>query len=145
MFALGGLQDLGFAESSDLLLVVSTAGRGLYDLLSGERLARDPDDSYTWFDAYNLRCQGVGLLTERLIRTAGLSGGGLALESAEGWWLETADDQQFLLKPFKRSKPRRRWPLPGGAGEFRAAGFSPTGRSLVCASSADFTVYLRAN
>lgn len=36
----GGLTEVGYAPASDLLLVVSSGGRGLFDGLSGQRLSR---------------------------------------------------------------------------------------------------------
>ena len=44
--AVGGLTDVAFAESSDLLLVISSVGRGLFDCSSGDRVARDPSDDF---------------------------------------------------------------------------------------------------
>jgi len=42
---IGGLTDIGYGEGSDLLLVVSHNGRGVFDCLSGERVARDRVES----------------------------------------------------------------------------------------------------
>ena len=134
---------MGFADDTDLLLVVSSAGRGLFDLISGERVARDPDDTYAWFDAFNLRCRGLGSSSQQWIRTAGLSGGGLAHGTADGWRLEQGNRAVSLLAPFAPGRLRESWQLEEGAGEFRAAGFSPTGRTLIYASSADLAVYRR--
>ena len=47
--SVGGLTEVGFADDSDLLLVVSSTGRSLFDCSTGERLARDrdePDDEW---------------------------------------------------------------------------------------------------
>ena len=41
--AIGGLTDVGESLAGDYLLVVSHQGRGVYDLTSGERIARDRD------------------------------------------------------------------------------------------------------
>src|SRR5579863_298772 len=76
--AVGGLTEVGFADDSDLLLVVSSQGRGVLDCRSGEYVARDrtePNDS--WYDERRLRAFGIGPLEGQLIRLAGLHGGGL--------------------------------------------------------------------
>ena len=39
--AVGGLTDVGFGRRSDLLLVVSSQGRGVFDCVTGQRVARD--------------------------------------------------------------------------------------------------------
>jgi hypothetical protein len=44
--AVGGLFQIGYAEDSDLLLVLSHNGRGIFDCLTGERIARDTKDAF---------------------------------------------------------------------------------------------------
>jgi hypothetical protein len=48
-FAIGGLTDVGFGAHSDLLLVISHQGRGVFDCLSGVRVARNNDEG-DWQD-----------------------------------------------------------------------------------------------
>jgi hypothetical protein len=87
--AVGLLTDVGFARGSDLLLVVSSNGRGVFDCATGERIARDrtvPDaDSADWQDCFELEAQGIGPLKGQIIRTAGLFGGGLPSITRDGW------------------------------------------------------------
>lgn len=40
-FSVGGLIDVGFGTHSDLLMVISGTGRGVFDCLTGEKVARD--------------------------------------------------------------------------------------------------------
>jgi hypothetical protein len=47
--AIGGLTEIGFADDTDLLLVVSHQGRGVLDCHTGQRIARD------WYDERRLR------------------------------------------------------------------------------------------
>ena len=142
---IGGLAEVGFLESSDLLLVISSNGRGLFDCESGERLARDqpPDFEY---DQNNLLARGIGPVEDKWIRTAGLSGGGLAAATADGWRLKSLT----LVWPhdFVFLSPPGHWVLgpafgkPGDVTKFqiqstlRAFGFSPTGKSMIIATRA---------
>jgi hypothetical protein len=148
--AVGGLTEVGFADGSDLLLVVSAQGRGVFDCRSGERVARDctePNDG--WYDERRLLALGIGPLDGQFIRLAGLGGGGLIRLGCDGWWIETITlvwpDVNLLLggpwgwihdgvTPFTKLQTIR---------EFRAFGFSETGQSLVIATSSDLLIYSR--
>jgi hypothetical protein len=84
--AVGRVTEIGFVSQSDLLLVVSSQGRGLFDGRSGERIARDsapPDDG--WYDEVRLTASGIGPVSDQLIRRAGLHGGGLSACTDDGW------------------------------------------------------------
>ncbi|WZO97450.1 hypothetical protein EP7_004484 [Isosphaeraceae bacterium EP7] len=142
--AVGGLTEVGFASRSDLLLVVSSQGRGLFEGRTGERIAHDPtppDDG--WYDEVRLTASGIGPLNDQLIRLAGLHGGGLSGCTDDGWGVtRIAPDwplESIVLDP------------PGSAVMYeghtkgcmriaedlglRAFGFSETGLSLVVATS----------
>jgi hypothetical protein len=85
----GGLTEVGFGDDSDLLLIVSSQGRGVVDCRTGERVARDradPDDS--WYDERRLLAEGIGPLEGKTIRLAGLHGGGLLNCGQQGWSVE---------------------------------------------------------
>lgn len=149
-FAVGGLTDVGFARDTDLLLVVSSAGRGVFDCVNGARVARDDADGQ-WQDTIALEADGIGPLANERVRTAGVYGGGLCKITRDGW---TAEDlvldwpahTLLLVQPGS-------WVLGDGFGkpahctkvavesELRAWGFSPTGRSLVFASSDTLTCW----
>jgi len=92
-YAVGGLTEIGFANQSDLVLVVSSNGRGVFDCTSGERLARDDDTADWWYDPVQLQAAGIGPLDGQFIRLAGLHGGGLPLSTRDGWslWLVAPD------------------------------------------------------
>jgi hypothetical protein len=81
IFAIGGLIQVGFAPQSDYLLVVSHQGRGVFDCVSRQKLARDANDA---FDESELTAEGIGLLAGQKIRTAGLFGGSLPTTTADG-------------------------------------------------------------
>lgn len=72
--AIGGLTEVGFADTSELLLIASHSGRGLLDCSQGILVARDDDNDFQ-FDLGNLLVEGIGPLEGKLIRMAGPSGG----------------------------------------------------------------------
>src|SRR5262245_593216 len=148
--AIGGLTEVGFADDTDLLLVVSSQGRGVIDCRTGQRVARDrsePDDS--WYDERRLRAFGIGPLEGRLIRLAGLHGGALLNGGCDGWWvaaitLEWPDANLLRGGPwgwiFDEETPFVKLAVER---ELRAFGFSDTGDSFIIATSSDVTVFGR--
>lgn len=146
--AVGGLTEVGFADGTDLLLVVSSQGRGIIDCRTGQRLARDrtaPDDG--WYDERRLRAFGIGPLEGQLIRLAGLHGGGLLQGGRAGWWVEGVvldwPNVNILLGGpwgwiYDDATPFVKLAVES---EVRAFGFSDTGESLVIATSSDMTVF----
>jgi hypothetical protein len=146
--AVGGLTEVGFAEDSDCLLIVSSQGRGVIDCRTGERVARDrgePDDS--WYDERRSIAKGIGPLKGKTIRLAGLHGGGLLNSGREGWHVEALaidwpDVSLLLVEPWQSIyTDSARFTKLGVEREVRAFGFSETGSSLVLATSSDVTVY----
>lgn len=91
----GGLLGIGSATDPgtgrDLVMVVSHDGHGLFDAVTGEKIARDrdpaPDDSTPDVVA-DLSRPGPGPLTASRVRIAGLFGGGLHTTTEDGWSLE---------------------------------------------------------
>ena len=80
---------MGFAERSDFLLAVSHDGRGLFDALSGKRLARDDSAlSSAWLKEVPYEATGIGVLGSAVVRLGGVLGGGLARITRDGWHLE---------------------------------------------------------
>jgi hypothetical protein len=151
-YAVGGLTEVGFAEQSDLLLVVSSQGRGLFDCLTGVRIARDPkapDDG--WYDEVRLTASGIGPLGDQLIRLSGLHGGGLSACTDDGWGV-TRIAPDWPLEAIVLDPPGSSVLYEGHAEgcikiaedfEFRAYGFSGTGLSLIVATSDHFELWNR--
>lgn len=151
--AVGGLTDVAFAESSDLLLVISSAGRGLFDCATGERIARDPSEDFE-FDLFNLTAPGIGPTGSHRFRTAGLHGGGLARCTSDGWsadllTLSWPSESLFLTPPghWIYDPAYKKLPLASTKVvteyEIRAFGFSPTGKTLIFATGSDVTIFHR--
>jgi hypothetical protein len=151
--AVGGLTDVAFADSTDLLLVISSAGRGLFNCSSGERVARDPADDFD-YDTSNLLASGIGSLESQRLRTAGLHGGGLAVTTADGWSLDLLTlswpHHSLFITPPGHWLYGPAFSRPGNStkittdSEIRVFGFSPTGRAFIFATSSDLFVFNRS-
>jgi hypothetical protein len=148
------ITEVGYAPDTDFLLAVTSTGRGLFDCISGQQVARDrtsPDEGGSWYDDTGLLALGIGPVEQRFIRIAGLHGGGLPRGARDGWSLElVAPDwplQSLIIQPPGRSVLIERF-ADGCTKieqdyEIRAFGFSDTGRSFVVASSRTLTIYSR--
>lgn len=154
----GGLRGVGFGThpetGADLLMVVSADGFGLIDAATGARIARDrdPDPASADPSGPDLACPGIGVLAGQRVPISGLFGGGLHATTGDGWSVE-------VMAP---EWPSHRVVLSAGGGrydnppgetwwvifndshsELRAAGFSPSGRTLAIATSSDVTLIVR--
>ncbi len=149
--AAGGLTEIGYAPDSDLLLVISSNGRGVYDCRTGERVARDREEIWEDLDETRLVSRGIGPLSDLRIRLAGLHGGGLPTTTEDGWNLDIIaldwpQHSMFLTLPYKslfQDDGHSYKITQDGVAEFRAAGFSETGRSFVFATGSDLEIYAR--
>ncbi|WP_443043766.1 hypothetical protein [Streptomyces sp. GS7] len=161
LIPVGGLLGIGFAvapgSGRELVMVVSTAGHGLFDALTGDKIARDRDpdpETSTPDEAPDLSCPGFGPLAGIRVPIAGLFGGGLHTTTAGGWQLEVVAPEwphdRVLLSsdggmPHNGPHGERWWHVfDANYSELRAAGFSPSGRTLAVATSSDLTLWTRA-
>ena len=87
-FAVGGLTEIGFSKQSEMLLVVSSSGRGVIDCALGKKVARDDEPDGAWYVPRELLCDGIGSIEGEEIQIAGLHGGGLPTINGEGESLE---------------------------------------------------------
>jgi hypothetical protein len=150
-FAVGGLINVGFAENSDILLVISHQGRGIFDCLKGERVARDSADFFDFLDEQSGKAKGFDILDGQTIKTYGLFGGDQLLKNTtDGWKLWQTDEPPFEnLKGMNiiLSSNKNENMIVGNdeVCELRAYGFSPTEKTFILATSCDLTIYRRAN
>lgn len=119
-------------------MVVSHDGHGLFDAVTGEKIARDrdpaPEDS-TPDAVADLSCPGLGPTTGSRVRIAGLFGGGLHTTTEDGWTLEVVTpawpNDRVLLSvdgglPHAGPHGEEWWHIfHSNYSTFRAAGFSP--------------------
>lgn len=148
---IGGLTEVGYADGSDDLLVVSSQGRGIFDCLTGVRLARDSEEMFANPDDSGMTAPGIGQHAATVFRLAGLIGGGLSSGTRDGWGIHVIQLPWPIHVVFLTSNFADITDHTGGVSklcndepcEFRAAGFSPTGRSFVVATSGELRMYAR--
>jgi|688.fasta_scaffold29982_7 hypothetical protein len=147
--SVGGLRQVGFAENSDLLFVISSAGAGIFDCQTGELVYRDREYALTFVEEVWLVAIGVGPLADQLIRVAGLHGGGLRRMTEDRWALDIEAHRWphhdiYLREPgFPGHLGRRVLACDDEPCELRAVGFSETGNSFVVATSCDIRLFAR--
>ena len=151
-YSVGGLIAVGFAPQSDRLLVISWQGRGLFDCISGTRIARDEEPPVpAWFDQIRLLADGIGSLSGQRTRLAGLYGGALPRTTDDRWAAtQIAPDwplEAIILEPPGSSiliEDRAKGSVMIATNDaFRAYGFSETGLSFVVATSDHIQVWRR--
>lgn len=157
---IGGLLGVGFAShpesGHDLVMVVSRDGHGLFDAVSGKKIARDrdPDDEdSTPNTAADLTCPGLGPIAGSRVHIAGLFGGGLHTTTEDGWTLEAVTPawphDRVLLSgdgglPHSGPHGEQWWHIFHSTySELRAFGFSPSGETIAVATSSDVSLWTR--
>lgn len=152
IISVGGLCSVGFDRDTDNLLIVSHSGRGVVDCSTGEKTARDYEDYY---ENKYLEAEGIGCLSGKIIKMAGLFGGGVPISTEDDWCLESVTinfpEEMILLvepgsdlysmtynRPDNFTKIEQRETI-------RAHGFSYTGQSFIVATSRDLYIYNRFN
>ncbi|MFD4527613.1 hypothetical protein ACFWP7_27530 [Streptomyces sp. NPDC058470] len=156
----GGLLGIGFGthpdSGHDVVMAVSHDGHGLFDAVTGEKIARDrdPDPEDSTPDAVaDLTCPGLGPITGSRVRIAGLFGGGLHTTTADGWTLEVVTpawpNDRVLLSgdgglPHSGPHGEQWWHIfHSDYSELRAVGFSPSGQTIAVATSSDISLWTR--
>ncbi|MFT3886138.1 MAG: hypothetical protein QM724_12140 [Flavobacteriales bacterium] len=136
---IGGLINIGFAEASDMLLVVSHQGRGVYDCLSGERVARDRDENI-WpdYDKVTNTFSGIGPIQGLRIQTHGLYGGDSLVKNNHHRDLLSKEATQLWIVPAHGPATAS---LDLAEFELRVYGFSPTGESFVIGTDSDLRIW----
>lgn len=149
-FAIGGLTEIGFSKKSEMLLVVSGSGRGVFDCTLGTRVARDNGVDGDWDTPTELTCEGIGPIDGELLQMAGLHGGGLPCSNRRGESLEVVapDWPKFDLifcAPHKAAliEGHQEGCIRIASDYFVSFGFSWSGNSFVYATSSDVTVFSR--
>lgn len=141
--AIGGLTEVGLAGSDRYLLVVSHAGRGVIDLASGRRVARDeatPASESPWLNRAERQVQGIGPIAAQWIPMIGLWGGQLA-SSAPGWRVRLAPAGHRALAIVVNERTGAELLADRVTTEVRAFGFSDVAHFLVLASASEVSVW----
>lgn len=146
----GGLCSVGFDRDTENLLILSHQGRGVVDCSTGEKTARDYEDYY---ENRSLEAEGIGCLSGKIIKMAGLFGGGLPICTEDDWSLELVtinfpEEMIFLVEPGSDLYGIT-WNRPDNFTKIeqretiRAYGFSYTGNTFIIATSSDVIIYNR--
>ena len=149
-FAIGGLTEIIYADQTDDLLVVSSQGRGMFDCLTGEKFAREPESAFDDYDTNRMLSKGIGKYEDAWIRIGGLLGGGLPNTTNDGWGLHVAHlpwpaHFVFLTSNFHDLTDNEHITklYTDGPCEFRATGFSHTGLTFAISTSCELAIYSR--
>lgn len=149
--AVGGLVAVGFASSSERLLIVGSSGQTIVDCTTGHRLFRDRErDGYC---AETLSARGLDQSSSEEIRMCGLHGGALRSVTTDGWsacalaieWprqffiLNHPGSDVFMTKLGRAPE----FSVLSSDYEARAFGFSWTGRTLILADGSGITIWGR--
>lgn len=143
----GGLTEVGFSPDERYLLVVSHSGRGLVEVNSGLRIARDPEIPWIrspWRDEPARKMRGIGPASGIQFSVAGLWGGSIPSTTHDGWSVAakgSGKDEEIWLSCKGNV---REWFLDDAFTEVRALGFSQTGNLLVVAISSDLWLIARS-
>jgi hypothetical protein len=151
------LQGIGFGvhpeTGADLLMVVSMAGFGLIDTQTGTKMTRDRDPEVATPTGPDLACPGIGVLAGARVPIAGLFGGGLHATTDDGWTVDVVAPEWPHQRVILSADGGRNDGPPGSTwwhvfdderhGEPRAAGFPPSGCTLVVATACDVTLFRR--
>lgn len=149
--SIGGITQVGFAEKSNILLVITHDGAGLFDCTTGERLAREYNYQQSFEESIYLTAKGIGIVQEQTIRVAGLFGGGFRTMTKDGWVLEVEvsvwpNHDIYLVHPWQQGhgpKGQRVKVATDGACELRAYGFADTDNTFVIATSCGIELFTR--
>lgn len=155
-YAIGGLENIGFADNSDILIVLSSQGKGTFNCITGEKIDRDATDWWSQFDEVTNTVKGFGVLQDAVIKTCGLWGDNiLSLETADGWRLVKGENEfddppfdKYLINKIFLSSPANESTIfiaKDGPCELRAFGFSPTTNSFIVALSCQLIIWSRDN
>lgn len=149
-FAVGGLTEIGFSKQSEMLLVISSAGRGIVDCNLGKKVARDDESDGVWYSPRELLCDGIGPIDGERVQIAGLYGGGLPAINGDGESLEVVAPE-WPKSDLVFCPPHKSAIIEGhqagcviiASDYFRAFGFSWSGNSFAFATSSDVTIFTK--
>ncbi len=150
VFAVGGLHAVGFAENSEELLVASSNGQSVTDGLTGVQLYRNRESD--GYDSRKLTARRLDQPDGPVFRMSGLEGGGLRTCTDDGWRLSLTYSNwpkgRLLLhepkeSPFPSKNIMFGKTVLAERYEFRAWGFSWSGKVMVWSDEVDVRVYRR--
>lgn len=153
-FAIGGLENIGFVNESDNLVVLSSQGKGIFNCVNGEKIFRSDEEWWKDFDQTNSTVKGFDFLKGIKIKTGGLHAEDFLSKKTNDDWKIVASEKQPDDHPFEKylvtkiflnspDNSEKFFICKDGACELRAFGFSETGKSLVVATSCELVIWSR--
>ncbi len=154
IFAIGGLREIGFKPKSDLLMVLSSQGRGIFDCEKAEKIDRDYFDYYMeeW-DSENGKVEGFGVLDSETIICGGFEfQDPLSKKTFDDWTIEIREENRSNWKG-EIQKSEVLFLVNGKEkieietfhyGIDRAYGFSDTGNSFVYGTPSDLHIWTKS-
>lgn len=152
VFAIGGLSEIGFSKlNTNLILIVSSQGRGIIDCQKGELIERDNDTNWNWINSYEMTAQGIGVLSNEKILVSGLHGGGLPLMNKNGdallfmateWPIIDIIFEPDFKSIYEENEAKECFRIFHDY-ELRAYGFSYDGETFVIATSSEINIFRR--
>jgi len=149
-FAVGGLSEVGFSKNyPQLLLIVSSQGRGVIDCLKFEMTDRDDNTDFDWINSQELWSFGIGKLADEKIIVGGLDGGGLPHSNKDGdsieymaieWPIVDLIFQPSFKSIFNENEVEECFKIFHDY-ELRNYGFSYDGQCFVIATSSEINVF----
>ncbi|SEE29010.1 hypothetical protein SAMN04487765_2024 [Tenacibaculum sp. MAR_2010_89] len=149
-FAIGGLSEVGFSKNyPELLLVISSQGRGIIDCSKLELTDRNDNTDFDWFNSYELWSMGIGKLANEKISIGGLCGGGLPLLNQFGDGIQYMATEWPIIDLIFEPNFKSIYKEEDGKDcfrifhdyEIRAYGFSYNGEYFITATSSEINVY----
>lgn len=153
IWAIGGLLEIGFKSNSDLLMVLSSQGRGIFDCIKGEKIERDNFDYYMekWNSELGI-VDGFGILKNEVIKCGGFEAPNIIKqETNDNWtveikkeirpnWQNKNLEAEVMYLSNKKNNERIEVDV-FHYGIDRGYGFSDTGNSFVVGTSSEIKIW----
>src|SRR5215831_3877241 len=150
--AIGGLDDIGFIDNSDSLVILSRQGIGILDCITGDRIYRSYEEWWPLFDNTSYTLTGIPGYLQSPIKIFGLhSDFKMRTNTADEWqliaFLPEADEPPFekylVTKVYLAdANGNRMLVAKDGPCELRVFGFAETDKTLVVATSCEVVIWV---
>lgn len=153
-WAVGGLREIGFKNGTDYLMVLG-GGRGIFDCIKNEKIARDRTDYYHYeWNMNNGIVKGFNLFEGEEIICGGFEYKDILKKiTSDGWSIKIENGERLDYKKeiapceimylFNQESKQKIETQTFFYGINRAYGFSDTGKSFVVATSSDLHIWNR--
>lgn len=154
-WAVGGLLEIGYQPETDIIFVLSSQGRGIFDVITDQKIDRDYSDYYIekWDHTTGI-VEGFGAFEKEKIICGGFEYPNPLKQTTEDGWKIILEKEErpdyhhklkiaevlYLENPLLSKKTEITF---SHYGFDRAYGFSDTGRSFVHSCSSDITFWSR--